>query len=152
MLPRQRMPWWGIEPVAPGVLRRLASVLYESLLVLAILLVASALFIALFGDATHAPRRLFYQLYLFLVSMAYFIGFWMHGGQTLAMKTWRFKVVGPDGQSLTLSRAVIRFLLAPLGLLLFCYAWLDKERCFLHDRLVGTRLVMMEKELPPKTA
>jgi uncharacterized RDD family membrane protein YckC len=130
----------------------MASVLYDSLLILAILMVASAVFISLFGDATKPPLKLFYQLYLLLVSIAYFVGFWVRGGQTLAMKTWRFKLVGPADLPITFFRGLLRFLLAPLGLLLFWYAWLDKERCFLHDRLVGTRLVMVDNTPVEKTA
>lgn len=127
----------------PGVFRRLASALYDSLLVLAVLFVASFVFIRLLGDATHAPLRLFYQLYLLAVCAMYFVGFWLRGGQTLAMQTWRFRLVARTGQPLSLVQALLRFFLAPLGLLLFWWAWVDREKCFLHDRISGTRVVMV---------
>lgn len=130
---------------APGVPRRLASVLYDGLLVLALLFVASYFFLLLFGDATKPPLRFFYQLYLLTVCAVYFTGFWMCGGQTLAMKTWRFRLVSADGRKLAYGRLLMRFFLAPLGLLLFWWAWLNGDRQFLHDWLVGTRLVVVEK-------
>ncbi len=132
----------------PGVFRRLASAVYDSLLVLAVLFVASYLFLLLLGDATKPPLKPVYQLYLLMVCAAYFVGFWHHGGQTLAMKTWRFKLVAADGRRLALGWLLLRFLLAPVGLLVFWWAWLDTERCFLHDRLLGTRLVMVESSPP----
>lgn len=64
----------------------------------------------------------------------------MYGGQTLAMRTWHFRLVSVTGE-LTMQQALLRFALAPIGILLFFWAWLDKEGCFLHDRLAGTRLV-----------
>lgn len=132
----------------PGVLRRLASALYDGLLMLAVLFVASYVFLLVVGDATQPPTRFFYQLYLLGACAVYFVGFWRRGGQTLAMKTWRFKLVTLSGQPLDLRRAVFRLLLAPLGLLLFWWAWLDPQRSFLHDRLAGTRLVMIKKSSP----
>lgn len=115
--------------------------MYDSLLVLAVLFIASFVFLQLFGDATQPPKRHYYQAYLLICCMAYFVGFWIRGGQTLAMRTWRFKLVSMQGE-LTLAQALIRFALAAIGLVLFFTAWFDKESCFLHDRVAGTRLVM----------
>ncbi|MFM9913066.1 MAG: RDD family protein [Methylophilaceae bacterium] len=125
-----------------GVFRRLASAGYDGLLLLAVLFAASFVFLALFGDATHAPLRHIYQAYLYLVCATYFVGFWRRGGQTLAMRTWHIKLVSASGKRLGFRQTLLRFVLAPLGLLFFCWVWLDKERCFLHDRLANTRLVM----------
>jgi uncharacterized RDD family membrane protein YckC len=129
--------------MTPGLLRRLASACYDGLLLLAVLFAASFVFLAIFGDATHAPLKHFYQACLWLIAAAYFVGFWLRGGQTLAMRTWRIRLVSASGEKLSSGQALLRFTLAPLGLLLFCWAWLDREGCFLHDRLAGTRLVMV---------
>ena len=126
----------------PSVWKRLASVLYDVLLLLAVLIAAEAAFVLIFGQAETPPLRYFHQAYLYLICAGYFIGFWLRGGQTLAMKTWRIKLVSVSGESLGLVQAFLRFNLALVGLLLFWWVWLDKERCFLHDRLAGTRLVM----------
>jgi uncharacterized RDD family membrane protein YckC len=87
------------------------------------------------------PKRHYYQLFLLLCCAIYFVGFWMSGGQTLAMRTWHFKLVSARGE-LTVRQALIRFTLAPIGLTLFFWAWFDRDRCFLHDRAANTRLVM----------
>jgi uncharacterized RDD family membrane protein YckC len=126
---------------SPGVFKRLAAAIYDSLLLLAVLLVASLLFLMIFGDATAPPKRHYYQAFLLLCCAAYFVGFWMRGGQTLAMRTWHFKLVSVQG-ALTMKQALMRFVLAPIGLVFFFWAWFDSEQCFLHDRLAKTRLVL----------
>ena len=130
---------------APGFLRRLASALYDLLLLTALLLVVTFPFLALFGDSTHGWRRHLLQLYVLVVAGIYFVGFWTHGGQTLAMKTWRIRVVRADGGTLTRARAVHRYLLSLLSSfalgLGFLWALVDRDRQFLHDRLAGTAIV-----------
>jgi uncharacterized RDD family membrane protein YckC len=119
---------------------------YELMLVLAVLWAAAYPFVAL-TDYPHASHlRPVYRLFLAGVMLAYFLGFWLQGGQTLAMKTWNLRLVAADGRRLTATRALLRFVLATLGLA-FCgvtilWAFLDHDRQFLHDRLAGTRLIL----------
>lgn len=134
-------------PRAPGLLRRLASALYDLLLLAAVLLVATFPFLALVGgDASHGWRRHLLQVYVLIVAGVYFVAFWSRGGQTLAMKTWRIRVVRAEsGGPLTTARAVLRYLLAVPSLLAaglgFLWALVDRDRQFLHDRLAGTAIV-----------
>lgn len=133
-------------PLAAASLgRRLASGLYEVLIVLALVFIATLPFSYLFGDATHGWKRHLLQAWVVLVMAAYFTWFWTRGGQTLPMKTWRFRVVRADGAPLSAGRALHRFALAALGLLAlglgFAWAVVDREGQFLHDRLAGTMLV-----------
>ena len=129
--------------------RRLASLVYDGLLLTALLLVTTFIFIALFGDATHAPRRYWLQACLYLVAAAYLLWCWLHGGQTLAMQTWRIRLIDGEAQTLTLWRALQRYLLASAGLLFFgagfLWALFDREGQFLHDRLLGTRLMLVNR-------
>jgi uncharacterized RDD family membrane protein YckC len=133
----------------PGLFRRLACLFYDTLLLSAILFVATFLFIALFGGATDTPLRYGLQLYLYLVAAVYFLWCWLHGGQTLAMQTWRIRLVTFSMQPVSPSQALKRYLLASMGLLFFgagfVWALFDREKLFLHDRLLGTRLVDAEK-------
>jgi len=130
---------------APGMGRRLASALYDVLMVAALVLVATFPFLAIFGDSTAGWRRHVLQLWVLAVAGAYFTWFWTHGGQTLPMKTWKLKLVRGDGTAVSIWRALHRYLLAVLGLLAlglgFLWALFDRDRQFLHDRLSGTRLV-----------
>ena len=130
---------------APGLGRRLASALYDLLMLAALVLVATFPFLAVFGDSTHGWRRHALQLWVVLVCGAYFVWFWTRGGQTLPMKTWKIRVVRFDGAAVDPARALHRYLLALLGLLAaglgFAWALIDRDRQFLHDRLAGTALV-----------
>ncbi len=130
---------------APGLGRRLASALYDLLMLAALVLVATFPFLAVFGDSTHGWRRHVLQFWVVVVCGAYFVWFWTRGGQTLPMKTWRIRVVRFDGAPLDGARALHRYLLALLGLLAagagFAWALVDRDRQFLHDRLAGTALI-----------
>jgi len=126
--------------------RRAASALYDLLVVVALAVIATFPFLALFGDATHDWRRHLLQGWVVAVVGAYYVGFWTHGGQTLPMKTWRIRLVrAEDGGPVGPARAVHRYALALLGLaaagLGYAWAFFDRERRFLHDRLAGTALV-----------
>lgn len=130
---------------AASLTRRLASGLYEVLILVALVFVATLPFSYLFGDATQGWRRHLLQAWVVIVMAAYFTWFWTRGGQTLPMKTWRFRVSRSDGAPLTPARALHRFALAVLGFLAlglgFLWALVDRDRQFLHDRLAGTALV-----------
>ncbi|MBL0123153.1 MAG: RDD family protein [Betaproteobacteria bacterium] len=161
----------GPEPTeVPGIWRRLAALPYESLLILAVLFVAAFPLAGFKGWTLQGVPHFLSQVYLLSVTAFYFTWFWQRGGQTLAMKTWRFRVTGRSGQPLTLTRALARFGCALLfygpsvaGLLLLFFpkrispviamwtclpmfatilwARFDPDRQFLHDRMAGTRLV-----------
>jgi uncharacterized RDD family membrane protein YckC len=134
----------------PGFWRRMGGVLYEALVVLALWMLASAVVTTLHPNATQGwARSLLQELSLVLIA-AYFVWCWTHGGQTLAMKTWKMRVVADDGSGLSLLQALRRLGLAALftlaGGIGFWWALLDKDRQFLHDRLGDTRLIVAEKQ------
>jgi len=135
--------------VTPGIARRLASMLYEAVLLFAIAFFAGFAFHFFSGGAPLDDwRRLAHQLLLVAVFAAYFLWCWLRGGQTLAMKAWRIRLEGA-----TPRRALARFALAvvfvPTGISLL-WALFDRERQFLHDRLAGTAL--FEAPLPVRAA
>lgn len=137
-------------PPAPFV-ARIAAMIYESLLVTAVVFVASFIMIPVVGEM-HAPwQRHLFQVYILGVLFAYFSAFWLRSGQTLAMKTWRIRLIAADGGPLTFRQAALRFCLASLGLLLvgagFWWGLVDRDRQFLHDRIVGTRLVRVPRRV-----
>ena len=127
---------------------------YDGLVLFAILLAATTLFLLLLGTATEPPKRYFLQVYLWLVAAAYFLWCWLHGGQTLAMQTWRIRLTNQAGQPISLSQAIRRYVLASVGLAFFgagfLWALFDRQGLFLHDRLTGCRLTVVDK-LPSKS-
>lgn len=153
--------------VAPPLRRRLLSMTYEAMLLFAVVFVADYLFDTLTQSRNALALRSMRQAWLFLILGAYFVWFWTHGGQTLAMKTWHVRLVGRDGGSLPAGRAIARYLLlwifvlptlgvvaaldidgwaamAALAASLLLppfYALFDRDGQFIHDRVVGTRIV-----------
>lgn len=129
---------------SPGLGRRFACAVYEGLILAALVLVAGFPFLAFTGDATSGWRRHLMQAFVLLVVGAYFVWFWTHGGQTLAMKTWRIRLESVAGGPVTRPAAIRRYLFALFGLAAlgvgFFWAFLDRDRQFLHDRLARTRL------------
>lgn len=158
----------------PSIKRRLIAMVYETFLLLAVEMLAVALFLVVTRN-NHAPAFQYgMKVWLFVVTGAYFVWGWTNSGHTLAMKTWRMQVVTHGGARLPLHMAIARYLLAWgwfLPALLACtvlglkdkaqigaavavgvLAWgltafLDRDRQFPHDRLAGTRVVLL-----PKTA
>lgn len=131
----------------PGLVRRLASMLYEALLLLGVLALTLILPHILLGTFGHyVASRIVLQAHFFIVLLVYFLWFWSNGGQTLAMKTWHIQLITRDGKPVLPAQAFLRYLLcwpsvALAGIGIF-WALLDRDRQFLHDRIAGTRLVM----------
>ena len=153
--------------MTPSIKRRMACMLYESMLLFSVVFLGGWLFDTL-TDSRHALKlRHARQAWLFLVIGVYFTFFWYRSGQTLAMKTWRIRLVSASGASVPIRIALLRYLLAwmwflPAVAIDYAFAlkgwtsiavigfgmlaWLltsrlDPHRQFLHDRLAGTRLV-----------
>ena len=132
----------------PSIGRRLASMLYESLVVFAVLLIGFLLpQILLSGFGLAMAGRLLW-LHVLLLLMVYFVWFWLNGGQTLPMKTWKLRLAGADGRPPRPLQALLRYLAAWPSILLGCiglfWALVAKDRQFLHDRLAGTCIVFAE--------
>jgi uncharacterized RDD family membrane protein YckC len=130
----------------PSVRKRLASALYETLLLLGVVIVALVVPHMLVGQFFHitAPGPLL-MAHLVLVLACYFLWYWRHGGQTLAMQTWKIQLISVTGAAPSWTQLLLRFVLAwpsigfyGAGLL---WAVFDRDRQFMHDRLAGTRIV-----------
>lgn len=130
--------------------RRLACLLYESLLLLGILafgFIAPLLALGVIFNAT--PHGSILWLHLFALFGGYFVWLWRRNGQTLAMQTWQLQIVAVDtGKPPCLKRCLMRYALAwPSMLFLLSGAGLlwvfffDQDQQFPHDRLAGTVIV-----------
>jgi uncharacterized RDD family membrane protein YckC len=128
-----------------GLINRFAACIYEFLSLIALWLLCTAIFIMFFDSADTALKRLCLQLVLWLTTGAYFIRCWVTTGQTLATQAWKIRLVDQKNQALTISQAVLRYLLATFSLvgfgIGFLWAFVDKERMFLHDRILKTRFI-----------
>jgi uncharacterized RDD family membrane protein YckC len=156
---------------APALRRRLAAMLYEGVLLFGIVFIAGYLFSTLTQQRNGLTHHNELMAWIGFVLAVYFVWFWTHGGQTLPMKTWQMKVVDARGRPVKTGRALVRHVLAwlwflpPLALhpvfglaipqtLIVLAAWvafwaaavwLDPARQFLHDRIAGTRIVVVSR-------
>lgn len=119
---------------------------YELLLATALLIFALVVPHMLLGAfaRVQAPSSVL-LIHLFVVLLVYCTWFWVNGGQTLAMKTWRIRVVDVGGGRLRPAQAVLRYMAAwvsiGLGGIGILWALFDRDGQFLHDRIADTRLV-----------
>ena len=138
-------------PVPPpcGLLRRLAAIFYDSLLLGALWMGATfPLLFLTHGEAIH-PGNPAYTAYLLVIGWAFFGWFWTRGGQTLGMRAWRIEVRTPDGRPIGWRMATRRYAAAVLSWLAlglgFLWQWIDRDGLAWHDRLSGTRLIVLPK-------
>jgi len=127
-----------------GLLRRLGAILYDALLVFAILWLATIPFVAARGGESVEPYTLFHQLTLLAATYLYYVGFWCRAGGTLGMRSWRLRVEGQDRRRPTLLQGSVRFVVALLSWLFlgigFLWQLWDRDGLTWHDRASGTRL------------
>lgn len=138
-----------------GLLRRLGAMLYDLLIVGALMFIVTALFLPFTGGEAITPGESgalerIYQAALLLVVVLFFGVFWTWRGQTIGMLAWRLRVQRPDGSALAWRDALIRLAgacvsLAALGLGYF-WIWIYREKLAWHDRWSGTRVVVLPKK------
>ena len=134
-----------------GLLRRLAALTYDCVLLVGPIAVYGYLVVLLRSGVAVEPNSAWFSLGLLAVPGCFFGWFWTHGGQTLGMVAWRLRLTTVDGMPLDWRRALARYLLALVSLLVaglgFIWAVFDRESATWHDRLTGTRMC---REIPRK--
>lgn len=155
--------------VYPGRLRRFACMMYEGVLLFGVVFLAGYAFDTLTQSRDAMMLRHVRQFVLFMAIGIYFVLSWHRRGQTLPMKTWNVRLSDTSGKTPGMGRLIARYMLIwPIPLLsmlavyagarytgyaaadlfmvftpftLFIWTWFDPDKQFLHDRLLGTRLV-----------
>lgn len=128
----------------PGIFRHLAIMLYDSLLLVSILLLAS-LFAVAFNSGEAIPENdPVFIAYLLAVSCFFYGWFWTHGGQTLGMRAWKVYIFGQQQEVISWKQAVIRFCIAiiswlPAGMG-YWWQYLGKDKQSWPDYFSATRL------------
>ena len=144
----------------------MACWLYEGVLLFAVAFISAYLHSSLSQSRHALQNRSALQFFLSVVLGIYFVWFWSKG-QTLAMKTWRIKVVDENLRPLTQRRALLRFIYSwiwfmpplalaylletrPLQSTLLTLCWIilwalsskfQREQQFWHDTWAGSKLI-----------
>lgn len=151
----------------PSLKRRLAAFVYEGVLLFGVAVVTALVFSPLVGQRNAMHDRAGLMAAVGGVFTLYFVYFWSKSGQTLAMQTWRLRVVDLQGEALTWRRALLRSVLGwlwflpalllasalglrgqeiyasvALGLAVYVLlAWLHPQQRFVHEILSRTQVV-----------
>jgi len=137
-----------------GLLRRLASISYDLLLVTALLMVLTGLVFLSRGGNAFNPQSAWFRLWLLTGWWAYFSWSWASGGQTVGMRAWRLVLRRRNGTAVGLGFATLRYFAAWVsGLALglgFVWCLIDRDGLTWHDRLSGTMLVRRPKLSKPE--
>jgi len=142
------MPDSASQPKPAGLFHRLAALFYDSLLLLAVMFIATAILLP-FTDGEAIGHNPFLTTYLLFISFFFYSWFWMHGGQTLGMRSWKLQLQNINPGPISLWQALLRFMVAiPSTLLLgIGYLWMliDRDQLTWHDRYSETRIVQLDK-------
>ena len=126
--------------------RRSASILYDSLLVLAVLIVMSLPFFS-FNLEENLSLKIIVQIYYYLITQYFFVWFWVNNEGTLGMKTWKIKITNEDGNKISYIEAIIRFYTAIFSFIFFglgfLMSFLRKDKKCLHDFISKTVLIKL---------
>ncbi len=136
------------EPTSnAGVWRRLAAFVYDLLLVVATWMLTTLILVVLRGGQAISPGAPGYQLLLLGVAAAFFVSCWIRGGQTLGMRAWRIRLERRSGEPVDLRTGMLRFAAGLLSVIScgagLLWLWIDREALTWHDRLAGTRVVVL---------
>ena len=130
----------------PGLLRHLAVIIYDFLLLVALLFLATALLLPFNGGKAFSHQQVFYFLYLLAVSFFFYGWFWTHGGQTLGLRAWKVKLLTDNFERVTWRQALVRFVVSLLswGVLGLGFLWvlLGKNHRTWHDMASKTGLYL----------
>ncbi len=139
------------QTTAPSFFKLGACLIYEALVVIALSLAVTTIFVLSLGEATIGIKRYLLQFFLWLTVGVYFIWCWQKKGQTLAMQTWQLKLLDQDEQLLSLKAAIARYVLASLSLMIFgvgfLWAIVDRDRRFLHDKLLKNKIIYAPRKI-----
>ena len=139
-----------MEPA--GFFRRIFSLMYDTLFVMAIVISLSLLLNVVNGGYLE-PGTVLSKLQLTMSILSgplFYCYFWMKNeGQTLGMQAWKIKLVTCEGKSLDFKTSVTRCLLSSISFLLIGlgYFWIivDPKKRSWSDIYTNTKILKIKK-------
>jgi uncharacterized RDD family membrane protein YckC len=143
-----------ISGISAGFGRRFAAALYDTLLLVAVLVILTTILVIGVLRVEITPETVgawayVYRFTLLGIIVAYYLLNWTRSGQTLGMRAWHLRAVTDAGKPLALKAAIIRLIWAalawaPAGLGVL-WVVLDRDHLAVQDRLSHTRIVHLTR-------
>ena len=131
-----------------GFLKRILALVYDSLLIAAIVLVLSLLLVFINGGYPESGSFLsFIQFFILVVTGPIFYSyFWIvNKGQTTGMQAWKIKLVTMDETELNIKKTMLRCLISTISFAFIGlgYLWIlyDKDNLSWSDILTKTKVI-----------
>ncbi len=144
-----------------GFLPRIAAIIYDTVVIAAVLLLAGAIALLItygLSLAGYVDQQAFqtdaglilsqsivFQIYIWAVYIGFYVYFWTKGGQTLGMRAWRLRVQNHDNTDITATQALIRLSTAAFGLGNILVLFSRDNNAF-QDLWAKTQVVRLTKE------
>lgn len=97
-----------------GFIKNIIICIYDLMLLFSVLFFMSLPWmIVTSGEAVIG--NIFYQLYLLIIILTYYLWFWIKHGQTLGMKSWKTYVLNTDNTKINIRQGILRIILALVG-------------------------------------
>ena len=97
-----------------GFIKNIIICIYDLMLLFSVLFFMSLPWmIVTSGEAVIGS--IFYQLYLLIIILTYYLWFWIKHGQTLGMKSWKTYVLNTDNTRINIRQGILRLTLALMG-------------------------------------
>ena len=134
-----------------SLIKQLAAMVYDSLLIFAVLFFVSAIAI-MFNQGKAIESSPWFSLYLLLALFTFYAWFWNKSGQTLGMRVWKIRIISESGSNPGWSACYLRLISALLSLLCFGlgYWWRLFKPYTWHDRLSKTSIIDISTANPGK--
>lgn len=148
-----------------GFFRRLAAIIYDTLVAVAVGMCAAMVMLVVlllltenglidnfgydhFSDVIQhsVAYQTILQVWVASWVVGFFLWFWRNGGQTIGMRAWRLRLFSTNDKPFGYKRAFWRLLcsLGGLGTLLVLLDFKSKQS--LQDRIAHTEILMLSKE------
>ena len=139
---------------APSLPRRLTAILYDALLVLAMVAVVNATALGVLVKLTSGEQQVLaphlVQLLTLFSIIGFFMVFWLKSGQTLGMQAWRIQLQTTKGARPRVHQCLLRCCIAVpalfFGGLGYWWSAFDPLGRRWHDWSSGTRIVVLPKQ------
>ena len=97
-----------------GFIKNIIICVYDLMLLFSVLFFMSLPWV-IFTSGEAVTGNIFYQLYLLIIILTYYLWFWIRHGQTLGMKSWKTYVLNTDNTKINIRQGILRIILALVG-------------------------------------